>query len=223
MFRELTRIKSVLLVVAVFVFITGCVATKDYTKFNNAKPASILVVPVVNRSVEVSASDYFLSTITIPIAEKGYYVFPVYMVKRVLEDDGLSDADLVHNAPTQKLSEIFGSDAVLYINIEKWEAKYMLLTTQVTVDLSYVLKDGDTGEELWAERQTMVYVPQNQSTGNPLADLLVMAVNAAVTKAAPNYMPLAKQANNNAFAYPGPGIPSGPYYVKPKPGTTHQN
>lgn len=34
----------------------------------------------------------------------------------------------------------------------------MLLTTQVTVDLSYVLKDGDTGEELWAERQTMVYV-----------------------------------------------------------------
>src|SRR3972149_2957468 len=198
MFRELTRIKSVLLVVAVFVFITGCVATKDYTKLNNAKPASILVVPVVNRSVEVSASDYFLSTITIPIAEKGYYVFPVYMVKRVLEDDGLSDADLVHNAPTQTLSEIFGSDAVLYINIEKWEAKYMLLTTQVTVDLSYVLKDGDTGEELWAERQTMVYVPQNQSTGNPLADLLVMAVNAAVTKAAPNYMPLAKQANNNA-------------------------
>lgn len=215
------RVKGVLIVISIFVLITGCVATKDYTKFNDAKPASILVVPVVNRSVEVSAPDYFLSTITIPIAEKGYYVFPVYMVKRVLEDDGLSDADLVHNAPTQKLSEIFGSDAVLYISIEKWEAKYMLLTTQVTVDLSYVLKDGDTGEELWAERQTMVYVPQNQSTGNPLADLLVMAVNAAVTKAAPNYIPLAKQANNQAFTYPGPGIPHGPYYVKPKQGTTY--
>ena len=38
-----------------------------------------------------------------------------------------------------------------------------------------------------------------------------MAINAAVTKAAPNYIPLAKQANAKAFKYPGPGIPPGPY------------
>lgn len=206
---------KIFLTIALFIFITGCVATKDYTKFNNASPASILIVPVVNRSVEVAAPDYFLSTITIPIAEKGYYVFPVHMIKRVLEDDGLSDADLVHNAPTQKLAELFGCDAVLYISIEKWEAKYMVFTTQVTVELSYILKDGKTGDGLWSEKQTMVYVPQNQRTGNPLADLIVMAVNAAVTKAAPNYLPLAKQANNNAFVYPGPGIPNGHYYKKP--------
>lgn len=206
---------KIFLTIALFISITGCVATKDYTKFNNASPASILIVPVVNRSVEVAAPDYFLSTITIPIAEKGYYVFPVHMIKRVLEDDGLSDADLVHNAPTQKLAALFGCDAVLYISIEKWEAKYMVLTTQVTVALSYVIKDGKTGDELWSEKQTMVYVPQNQRTGNPLADLIVMAVNAAATKAAPNYLPLAKQANNNAFMYPGPGIPNGHYYKKP--------
>lgn len=212
------RIRNILLTITVFIFMAGCAVTpKDYTKFNNARPASILIVPVVNRSVEVSASDYFLSTITIPVAERGYYVFPVHMIKRVLEDDGLSDADLVHNAPTQKLSELFGSDAVLYISIEKWEAKYLVLTTQVTVELSYVLKDGKTGDELWVEKQTMVYSPQNQSTGSPLGDLIVMAVNAAVTKAIPNYLPLAKQANNNAFMYPGPGIPEGPYFTKPKP------
>lgn len=211
------RLREILLTISLFVLLTGCVATtKDYTKFNNANPASILIVPVVNRSVEVSAPDYFLSTITIPIAERGYYVFPVYTIKRVLEDDGLSDADLVHNAPTQKLSELFGSDAVLYISIEKWEAKYLVLTTQVTVELSYILKDGKTGDELWADKRTMVYSPQNQSTGNPLGDLIVMAVNAAVTKAVPNYIPLAQQANNTAFSYPGPGIPNGPYFTKPK-------
>ena len=38
-----------------------------------------------------------------------------------------------------------------------------------------------------------------------------MAINASLTKAAPNYMPLAKQANAAAFAYPGPGFPDGPY------------
>jgi len=29
----------------------------------------------------------------------------------------------------------------------------MVFTTQVTVELSYILKDGQTGEELWAEKQ----------------------------------------------------------------------
>lgn len=219
------KINRVLFSILLLVLTSGCVATmpKDYTKFYNASPKSILIVPVVNRSVEVSAPDYFLSTITIPVAERGYYVFPVNTIKRVLEDDGLSDADLVHNAPTQKLCELFGSDAVLYINIEKWDAKYMVFSTQVTVELSYSLRDGKTGDELWGEKQTMVYVPQNQSTGSPLGDLIVMAVNAAVTKAAPNYMPLAKQANANAFIYPGPGIPNGPYFKQPQFAGTQQN
>jgi len=35
---------------------------------------------------------------------------------------------------------------------------------------------------------------------------------AAVTKA-PNYIPLANQANAKTFAYPGSGIPPGPYAV----------
>lgn len=196
--------------------VTGCVTTasKDYTKFNASKPRSILIVPVINRSVEVTASDYFLSTITIPIAEKGYYVFPVNLVKRMLEDDGLSDASFVHKAAVEKLASLFGADTVLYVTINNWDAKYLLLTTQVTVAMSYVIKDGKTGETLWEHNQTMVYTPQNNSTGNPFADLIVMAVNAAVTKAAPNYIPLARQANAFTFMYPGPGIPPGPYALE---------
>jgi hypothetical protein len=38
-----------------------------------------------------------------------------------------------------------------------------------------------------------------------------MAVNAAVTKAALNYIPLACQANNKAITFPNQGIPPGPY------------
>jgi len=186
---------------------------KDLSKFEAAKPASILIVPVVNQSVEVTAPDYFLSTVPVPLGERGYYVFPVNLVKRVLEDEGLSDANLVHNAAPQKVCGLFGSDAILYVTIKEWSAKYLLLSTVVDVRLAYAIKDCKTGETLWDHEQAMTYSPQNNSTGNPLGDLIVMAVNAAVTKAAPNYVPLARQANNIAFnGRPGErGIPFGPY------------
>jgi hypothetical protein len=200
------------IIILFIVLIAGCATTQtDYTKFKAANPHSILIVPVVNKSVNVPAPDYFLSTITIPVAEQGYYVFPVNLAKRILEDDGLSDANLVHSAPTERLCNLFGADAVLYVSIEKWEAKYLIFTTQVTVELAYMIKDGKTGDTLWDHKETMVYTPSSQSTGNPVGDLLVMAVNAAVTKAVPNYLPLAKQANAQTFLYPGPGIPPGPY------------
>jgi hypothetical protein len=96
---------------------TGCATApprKDYTQFRPSDPKTILVVPAVNRSVEVNAPDYFLSTIVRPLAERGYYVFPVNVVKRVLEDDGLADANLVHNADPTRLGELFGADAILY-------------------------------------------------------------------------------------------------------------
>lgn len=203
--------------ISILFLVAGCATTtakpRDYTKFNAAAPRSILIIPVVNCSVEITAPDYFLSTISIPLAEQGYYVFPVNLVKRMLEDDGLSDASLVHNASVEKLTNLFGADAVLYVTINQWDARYLVLSTQVTVDLSYAIKDGKTGDTLWAHRERMVYAPQNNSSGNPLADLVVMAVSAAIAKASPNYVPLARQANNRTFRYPGPGIPPGPYKV----------
>ena len=199
---------------ALFWTAAGCATAtraKDYTKFLSAAPRSILVVPVVNRSVDVDAPAYFLSTLPIPVAERGYYVFPVNLVKRLLEDDGLADADLVHGANPTRLCDLFGADAVLYVSIERWDAKYVVLTTQVTVEFAYVLKDGKTGDTIWSTTQTMTYSPNQQSTGSPLGNLVAALVSAAVTKAAPNYMPLARQANAQALEYPGPGFPAGPY------------
>jgi len=159
----------------------------------------------------VDAPNYFLSSITLPVAEQGYYVFPVNMVKRVLEDNGLSDADMVHRASVQKLASLFGADAVLYVNIERWDARYYVISTTITVKLTYEIMDGKTGNPLWLDSRIVQYTPQGSSSGNPIADLIVDVAVAAMEKAAPNYMPLAKQANAQAFAYPGPGIPPGPY------------
>ena len=201
-------------ILASILFIAGCAAPQkaDFTKFRSENPRSILVVPAINRAVEVNAPDYFLSTISKPVAERGFYVFPVNVVKRLLEDDGLADANLVHDADPKRLGEIFDADAILYVTIERWDAQYAVLATQVTVEFTYVLKSGRTGEEIWRRKAKMVYQPQQtNSSGNPIADLLIMAVAAAMVKAAPNYIPLTQQANALAVIEPGKGLPAGPY------------
>jgi len=200
---------------AVLLLSLGCAAAppkKDYTAFRSANPRSILILPVVNNTTNVDAPGLFLSTLPIPVAEKGYYVFPVHMVKRILEDEGLADPNLVHGADPTRLCNLFGSDAVLFVTIEAWTAQYMVITTQVTVEFDYVMKDGKTGDTIWKEHRRVLYAPQQQSGGgSPLAALVAAAVQAAATKAAPNYMPLARQANDEVFNTAGVGLLAGPY------------
>ena len=210
--RATSRILTVVLSSALG--LVGCATAphrSDYSEFRTENPRSILVVPPINKSVDVNAPDYFLATIATPLAERGYYVFPVNMVRSVLADDGLSDANLVHSGDPRRLGELFGTDAVLYISIERWDAKYVLLATTVTVELTYTLKSAHTGRELWKEHRVLAYSPQHNSSGNPLVDLIADVVSAAVTKAAPNYMPLARQANAQAVSLKGTGLPAGPH------------
>jgi hypothetical protein len=206
------NISTKVLLLGCIVMLAGCAGAPkryDYASFRTEAPRSILVVPLTNKSVDVNAPDYFLATIATPLAERGYYVFPVNMVKSVLSDDGLSDANLVHAGDPRRLGELFGADAVMYISIERWDAKYVVLSTSVTVELTYVMKSTHTGQELWSNHQRMVYQPQN--SGGGIAGLIANAVVAAMTKAAPNYMPLAHQANNGAINLKGTGLPAGPY------------
>lgn len=212
------------LVVLAALSLGACATTqdtpKDYAHFRAVDPHSIVVVPAVNRSLEITAADYYLSTITLPLAERGYYVFPVHLVKRVMEDDGLSDADLVHSAPPERLGEMFHADAILYVSIEKWESTYAVFDTITQVSIAYALKDAHTGETLWDDTESLVYQPNANNSGGGLAGLIAQAIVAAVERAAPNYMPLARQANSFAVNRVGKGLPAGPY--SPKYGTDAQ-
>lgn len=195
--------------------LTGCAnqmkKSNDYTALRTENPRSILVVPAINRSVEVNAPDYFLSTISKPLAERGYYVFPVHLVKRIMEDDGLNDADMVHAGDPARLGKMFGADSIMYITIERWDAQYIVFSTTVTVEMKYRLASATSGETLWENSQKIVYQPNNNNSGGGLAGLIAQAVTAAVAKAAPNYVPLAQQANMQAIYVKGRGLPAGPY------------
>jgi hypothetical protein len=192
---------------------------KDYTEIRSESVRSILVVPVINNTVDVDAPDYFLSTVSVPLAEHGYYVFPVNLVKRVMEEEGLADANLVHSADPTRLGELYGADAILYITIENWETTYLVVAAETTVSFNYVLKSGRTGEVLWQEQSTESYSAEVESTGDDdddgvvdfLAYLVVMSVVSAIEKAAPDYISLAQEANRKAIHNNRKDLPTGPY------------
>jgi hypothetical protein len=182
----------------------------DYTAFRAEAPRSIVIVPIINNSTQVEAPDNFLVTLSQPLAERGYYVFPVNMVKRTMEDDGLSDATLVANANPAKVASLFGADAVLYAKIEQWDTQYLVFSSQTTVQIHYTLKSGKTGATLWDNDVTTVYSP-HANGGNPLATLVADAIIAAIQRAHPNYIPAATQANQIAFYTKNKGLLAGPY------------
>jgi hypothetical protein len=192
--------------------LVGCAAPrrmkKDLNAFTAAAPRSILVVPVVNKSLDVDAANYVLSTLPIPLAEKGYYVFPVNTTKFVLEQEGYYEGDRVHQLPAEQLTKLFDADAVLYVTINRWDARYVIVSMRVTVEFDYRIVGRD-GAELWKENVRVVYDPNSQNNQG----LLGAIINAAIARAAPDYMPLARQAHGRAFL----SLPNGPYRpVEPK-------
>lgn len=211
MMRDLLRVVVGTLSVALLAACATAPSSKDYTTFRAEDPHSILIVPALNDSVQVDAADYFMATVSKPFAERGYYVFPAHMVKRLLEEDGLSDAGLVHSADPRKLGQLFGCNSVLFVTIDKWQSQYVVITTQTTVQFEYLLKSCKTGAVLWQNTETMTYSPQPASSANPLAALIADAIVAALEKANPQYIPLTQQANLQAAATAGTGLPAGPY------------
>jgi hypothetical protein len=192
----------------------GCATTKepyDWSAFEAVKPRSILILPVLNNSVDVDAPLIALSTLSVPLGEKGYYAFPVNTVKTTLEQEGLYEGEAIKMLGSPALASMFGADSVLYVEIKKWDAQYAILSTVVTVAIDYQLEDAQANK-IWSETVTMQYQPQNNnSSGNPLGDLIAAAIVAGIERAAPNYVPLMHQANQAAFVTGRRALPAGPY------------
>jgi hypothetical protein len=217
----MSRRLALTLAVAIAAGLGGCatnkVEEKDMSAFRAAAPRSILVVPAVNKSLDVDAPNYMLSALTVPLAEKGYYVFPVNTTKVVLQQEGFYEGEQIRQQPTPVLAKLFGADAVLYVTINRWDAQYAVIAATVTVEFDYRLVYKD-GTEIWTAQQRLQYTPQNNNAGGgALAALVTAVISAAMTRAAPNYMPLTRQANNQVLLVGPNALPDGPYLVAKKP------
>ena len=200
-----------LLVAMAALLLTGCATTPkvDYASFFAHHPRSILVVPASNTTTAVNAPEIWSTTVTMPLAERGYYVFPVYLTSDVLKDLGLTNEALLEQLPPSRFKEIFGADAVFFVTINDWSTKYFVLASNVTVRASYKLVDTRTGLVLWQGQQKVIR--ESGGGGAGIGGLIVALVNALATTAI-DYRPLAREANTKVVDAEKRGWPAGPYH-----------
>lgn len=201
------KIFSFIVVVFTAFGLSGCVTQPkpDYTNFFEHQPHSILVVPPANKTTAVDAPAIFLTTVSRAFAERGYYVFPVFLVQDILNDLGATDEGAIAAIPPDKFKEVFGTDSILYVTITDWTTSYVVLSSNIIVRAEYRLVDAGTGAVLWTGEQKVIH----QSGGGGLIGAIV---SAAMTAATVQYRPIAIQANNMVVRRSGYGIPAGPYH-----------
>lgn len=167
-----------MILVAMAALLTGCAtqAKHDYSAFRQSKPSSILVLPPLNLSPDVRAPYSMMATVTSPLAEAGYYVFPVALVDQTFRENGMTNPGEAHDAPPAKLAEVFGADAVLYITVNEYGAKYMLLDSQVIVSASARLVDLRNGQLLWEGKASASNAEGRDNSGSGLVGMLIGAL-----------------------------------------------
>lgn len=199
------------------IVLSGCATVQpyDYSALREAAPRSILVIPPMNNSIEVNASYSYLSTISVPLAEKGYYVFPVSVVDTFLKQNGLPTPAEMNTISLDKIKEHVGADAVLYVTIDDWGQKFQVLSSNTVVRGSVKLVSTESGQTLWdAPIQTVL---SSGNSGGGLLGALVTAVATQIVGSVSDKTPeAARIANSQAFNEKKRGLLTGPYYVQKK-------
>ena len=161
----------------VFSFVAGCATRQpyDYSAYKASDPKSILVLPPKNSSPDVKAPNSFYSYTTAPLAEAGYYVFPVALVDETFKSNGMTVNDEIHLVSHSRLQQIFGADAALYVDITDYGTRYMVLNSASVVTATGKLVDLRTGNLLWEGKATASSA-EGESNQGGLAAMLVGAI-----------------------------------------------
>jgi hypothetical protein len=197
--------------VALLVFV-GCAAPKpyDYTNYRLHQPRSILVLPPLNESTVVEGTYGYLSTVTRPLAELGYYVFPVAVVDQFLKENGMPTAGEMHQVPLNKVWEVVGADAVLFVTLKQYGSKYQVVNSATVVQVQARLVDTRTGVLLW---DGQAIAQQNSGgSGNIIADLIAAAITQAINAGTDAAHDVCPQANMILFYTKDHGLLYGPYH-----------
>lgn len=206
------------LVISILAFgvLSGCaVKGYDYTALKQSQPTSILVIPPNNSSVEVNAPYTLISSISEPLAEKGYYVFPVSVVDTLFKENGLPTTAEMNTIPLDKIREIINPDAVLYIDIKQWGQEYQVISSKTVVASDWRLIDAKSGQILWNGRAQAV--KSSGDGGGGLAGALIGALVDQIAGSIVDHTPeLSAMASSNLVNNQHWGLLPGPYAPKPE-------
>ncbi len=196
---------------ALVLLLAACETAKtyDYTNFRAHPPRSILVLPPLNESTNVDATYGYLSTVSFPIAERGYYVFPVEEVDRFFQENGMPTAGEMHQVSPARVFEITGADAVMFITVERYGTEYQVLSSVTSVKVHARLVDTRTQLLLWVGEGAAA--ESGSSGGGIIGQLVAAAVAQALNASADRAHTTSRLANERLFGSPGVALPYGPY------------
>lgn len=192
--------------------LASCASTPevDRSLLREHAPRSVLVLPPRDATLEVDAACAYLATVSRPLAEQGYYVFPVAVVDRLLRDNGLPGPGEMHEVPLAHLGEVFGADAVLYLTLEDWGTAFRVFESRTSVTVSGRLVDVATGLELW--RGSHTEQAGSSASTNPLAMVVNAVVHQVVSSVSDPSVGIARRCNEELLCDDGTGLLRGPLH-----------
>jgi len=206
-----TRTLAALTCLALPAMLGGCVSTQpyDYSNFRAHSPRSILILPPLNHSTDLEATYGWLSTATRPVAELGYYVFPVEVIDRFFKENGMPTAGEMHQAPLARGREVTGADAVLFVTLEQYGSKYQVFNSATIVRVRAQLVDTRSEVLLWEGHGEAEQ--DSSGSGSLLGDMIGALISQAINSQTHPAHQVSRTANNSLFLTKDTGLPYGPY------------
>lgn len=170
----------------------------DYSAFKESNPKSILIVMPTNSSPDVKADTSVLAQATVPLAEKGYYVFPVALVDEIFKQNGLMNGHDIQATSPQKIQQIFGADAIMYLNVSEYGSQYQIFDSVTTVEVQAKLVDLRNGKTLWTGENKQS-IGNSANTGNAITQLISAAVAQIINTTQDKGYEVAGVVNSNLF------------------------
>lgn len=178
----------------------------NYPKMYEEQPVTIVVMPPINKSMEVDAKEYFYFTVNTALCEAGYYVVSPFLAMEMFKAESAYDSELfIERTDLSVFSKMFNADALLFTTINAWEKSK--LAGKITVNVDYVLKSVRTNEILFERNGNLVLdTSVNPGSGGLLGALVGMVATALSTTEA-GVVRAARNCNHYIFR----DIPRGLY------------
>jgi hypothetical protein len=179
--RAAARIVALALTGALAGLLGGCASVGSpppdpWPALREARPASVLVLPPVNNTPDVEAPASVMAQAVVPLAESGYYVLPVALVNETLRSNGVQAAQDAHLIGPQRLRDVFGADAALYLEVRAYGSVYRVVSSDAVVTVDGRLVDLRDGRTLWTGSASASSAEQRGGQQGGLVGLLLQAV-----------------------------------------------
>lgn len=181
----------------------------DYANdIEDENPGSILIMPPINRTVNVELKQIFYTTLAMPLAEKGYYVISPFTSLDLLKSNSAYDSELFIQEDLSQFRKIFGTDAILFTIINEYSKS--AIAGNVTVNVDYIIRSAKTNKTLFHHQGEISFDSSFYNEKQNLEELLVAAIFTTVNSSMVKKFNSIHECNKRVID----NLPDGPHLRK---------